>query len=148
MKRTMVWVAALTLGVTAAGVSAAWAEDIEIEPGQWIYSIAVGQGEAPLNVVDEDSECVTPEESKQSLSELLAEGEDSCTYSNIQQAGGRITGEMYCKSSDSPMETKGNFTVVYDRTSVEITGESTISMAGNSSLVRFKNVGKHIGPCS
>ena len=150
MHRTKVLAGGLILGSALASTALLAADQVQVDPGQWQYSATLTGSHLPEPIVQKFSECVTPEMSKRTMVEMLTDFQRSsgCELSNVVQSTGKVTADTQCKNPNLPVAGEGNFVAVYDKTSFEIEGESSVTSGKTTAVVRYRHVGKRVGPCT
>jgi hypothetical protein len=128
---------AFGVAVSAAlGADLANAQDtvFEVDHGLWRFTNTFTIPGMRVNNNDTITQCLTPQQSQRSLSEITGEmtgGEDSdCSISNISDLPGKISLDIACTSNAGglQMRSTGRMAYEYDRTSYSggATGEITV----------------------
>lgn len=125
--------------------STASAQLIEIDPGLWFYVSSVSVG--PQQVVDKEYEyCLTPDMTKRTLGDIVAEMQDggTCSVSNVQHRSGHGEADMVCQNQDVGT-VRGNVSADYTKTSYTVRANATIANLGTT--MSSKTTASRIGDC-
>ena len=145
MKRA-VFTTAIALGLTAAS---AIAEPINLQPGQWKYTITMtmhGTGLDPI--IESESDCMGEWESKlepAALAQEFAGGAD-CQATNVNQTANMVSFKMIC-----PGEAMHNakLTLTHQYSSFAMDGDLLIPVSdGRTILADMKVIANRTGACT
>ena len=132
-------------GLAVLMASPATAQVIEVDPGLWYYISSVSVG--PQQVIDKEYEyCLTPDMTKRTLGDLVAELQDggTCSVSNVQHRVGHGEANMVCQNEDFGTA-RGNISADYTKTSYTVRANATIASQGVA--ISSKTTASRIGDC-
>lgn len=118
------------LGCFGSGIclaSAAFAQTLSVEPGNWVWSATVNMSGIPIS--QEGTECVRPEEATQSLSELTTGLDDGCAVSDVEQTGNTTRFSVVCQG-DIGLEADGRIDLLGQEVRLEL--EGALSLDGQT----------------
>lgn len=117
----------LSIMAVAMGLSSfaaiAYAQTINIEPGEWQYSANGVLGPIPFS--ERGTECIAPDEASADLEELVAGLDANCAISNVAQDGSKLTAALVCEGSLS-LTADLDMDVTGSAARVNVTGQMTL----------------------
>lgn len=141
------------LAAAGAVVSVARADAPVVQPGEWEIAVTVDamdmQG-APGAVANllvgrtaTSKTCLSQDDAEKGPKKLL-ESSRECAFDRYEMAGGRLSGEIVCKTGDREMRvvTEGRYTP----TSFRATGKATV-LGDEPMKMDSTSVGRRIGDC-
>lgn len=120
-------------------------QTIEIDPGLYAYSTGVVvNGQSMLN--DDYEYCLEPEDTKMTLSEIVAELEDlgSCEITNINVGDSQGEADFSCYMEDMGMTSTGHLKADYTSTDYKVVTDGKI---GGMLTARATVTARRLGDC-
>jgi hypothetical protein len=132
--------------------TAAYAERIiEVEPGLWEYShtLMIPGLSSPMDQAQ--TECITPEKSKRSLSDLIGElsGGANCAVSNLKDTLNTVEFDLSCTPDLQGMTvtSNGRAEFTYGRTNIIGKASGMVSFNGAELPILANGSAHRIGKC-
>ncbi|MEP5760118.1 MAG: DUF3617 family protein [Litoreibacter sp.] len=149
MKFTVIYSILLILGLNGTAIAAD--RVIAVAPGLWEYTHTL---EIPGLVVPTSSpktECISPEEARRKLSDLLDElsGDAGCSVSNLKSTVSTVNFDLSCspKLESISLQSTGHLSFRYGRTSITGKAAGKVSIGGAEIKVNAQAKARRIGHC-
>ena len=127
---------------------------VNLDVGNWTHQqrVFMGGREIPQTALG-GTECLTQEESEQTVGEYLDEfaqnvGSDQmCEFSEIRGVAGDVVLDVMC-SNPQGARTELTLNYEYAPQNVSIRGEGTVTIDGTNAPILIEASSVHVGPCS